>query len=102
MTIATNYVKRFNTGLFGGPLKKQQCAPIELLPGEILLEIVENLPSRTDKLYLGMTVSTDNLHFVSIAPKGSCSTPLFSRNSYTPRCSPRCMPLSNYEVPHNA
>lgn len=60
MTVqVSQYLKRFNTGLFlfGGPQTKQQCAPLELLPGEILLEIAESLPCSTDKLAFGMTVS---------------------------------------------
>ena len=64
MTIATNYIKRFNTGLLGGPLKKQQCAPIELLPGEIMLEIADSLPNRADKLCLAMTVSKQFPHLI--------------------------------------
>ncbi|EKM54414.1 uncharacterized protein PHACADRAFT_185339 [Phanerochaete carnosa HHB-10118-sp] len=55
MTSVASYVKLFNTGLFGGPQEKQQCAPFELLPGEILLDIAEYLPTRAEKLCLAMT-----------------------------------------------
>ena len=57
MTAATTYIKRFNAGLLGGPLKKQQCAPLELLPGELLLEVAENLPCNSDRLALATMVS---------------------------------------------
>lgn len=56
MTGVANYLKRFNTGLIGGPQEKQRCMPLELLPGEIVLDIAECLPTRGDRLCFAMTV----------------------------------------------
>ncbi|GJE95489.1 hypothetical protein PsYK624_116740 [Phanerochaete sordida] len=55
MTGVANYLKRFNTGLIGGPQEKQRCTPLELLPGEIVLDIAECLPTRGDRLCFAMT-----------------------------------------------